>query len=182
LGVRVLPRTVGTSADSTSLRDRYANPASKPTPRGGTVSSWYTCVRSVAPPRHLPGRSIQTPPKAALGEQLTRSTAPLLIAAPHRTPGGSRRPGPAHCPRRPRRVRIAVESTELARWQGKGRVHFGASDPTPKLSYLAFRPPYKSFDAARRQLELLPVWWTPSLECFMGSEGSVGAATVQSGI
>ena len=31
-------------------------------------------------------------------------------------------------------------------------------------------------------LELLPVWWTPSLGCFLKLEGADGAATVQPGV
>ena len=33
-----------------------------------------------------------------------------------------------------------------------------------------------------RQTELLPVWWTPSLGCFLKLEGADGAATVQPGV
>ena len=36
--------------------------------------------------------------------------------------------------------------------------------------------------AAERLIELLPVWWTPSLGCFLKLEGADGAATVQPGV
>ena len=40
----------------------------------------------------------------------------------------------------------------------------------------------KDVNLTRTQIELLPVWWTPSLGCFLKLEGADGAATVQPGV
>jgi len=73
---------------------------------------------------------------------------------------------------------LAVASLEIARTMSPERTLVASC--LRQLAYLVL--PTGAIWLILRILELLPVWWTPSLGCFLKLEGADGAATVQPGV